>query len=368
MKIMLNIMSALLFSNCIKQKDNNISIDNSYQNQITSEMSIGKEGNKPTPGIENKHPDKNDISNIIKYLPANYSMKGDVDYTKYLQQAFNENKEIIMPNFPIAVSYTGITVPSDRIITFQKNSSLIVLPNDQPKYQALLVSNVKNVKIINPNLVGERDQHMNSNGEWGMGINIISSNDVNVINPNIKNFWGDGIYIGRSGKQQSYCNRVRISGGVLDNNRRNGISVISGKDIIIENMTIKNTNGTNPMAGIDLEPNLNDEYLYNINLNNIKTINNKVDGIKVVFHKFTNKNNVLVNIDNHIDEGSQNPLTLVGVDNVNTGDFTGTLNYTNSKWNNAKSNIRVQRSLSPNLKLNIKQVDVNGKMMNKSVK
>lgn len=365
---MLKFVYIILFFSCIRSEGNFFLNDINKKQTVHTQTDVLNSRNDIALGtVDINIYQKSDISNIIHYLPSNYSTRGDIDYTKYLQLAFNENNAIVLPNFPIAVNFNGVVIPSNRTVTFQQNSMLIVLPNDQPKYQALLVSNVRNVKIINPNLRGERYQHMNSKGEWGMGINILSSSNVTIINPNIKNFWGDGIYIGRTGKHRSYCSKVNISGGVLDNNRRNGISIISGKDITIKNIVIKNTNGTNPMAGIDLEPNLSDEFLYNINLNNIQTVNNKVDGIKVVFHKFKKTNNVLVNIDGHSDDGSTNPLTLVGVDNVNTGNFSGTLNYTNSKWNNTKSNIRLQRMLSPRLKLNIKPVKINGLMMDKSL-
>lgn len=307
-----------------------------------------------------------DSSNIFKYLPVNYSVNGDADYTKELQRAFDENKNIIMPNFPIAVNYKGVNIPNNRIITFQKKSSLIVLPNNQSTYQAFLVSNAQNVKIINPNLIGERDQHIGNTGEWGMGIKIISSNNVDIINPNIKNFWGDAIYIGRIENGISYCYKIKVSGGTLDNNRRNGISIISGKDITIENVTIKNTNGISPMAGIDLEPNLQDEYLYNINLNNISTINNKLDGIKIVFDKLINSNKFLININGHSDMGSQNPLTIVGYnqDNITTA---GIVNYSNAKWNTNKD-VKFQRKLNQAIQLNIQKVNIDGRYYNKNIK
>lgn len=380
-KYYMNIISAfsvLLFVNCNNPKEKasgSNSINDSERKIIKKDISTTNSSNVDSIKefkkkiVENKASDENqDQSNVIKYLPNNYSTKGNVDYTQELQKAFNENKNIVMPNFPIAVNYNGINVPSNRTIEFQSNSALIVLPNNKTTYQALLISEGTGIIINNPKLIGERDLHIGNTGEWGMGIKVLSSSNVTITNPKIQNFWGDGIYIGRVEANTSYCSDIKISGGVLDNNRRNGISIISGKNITIENMIIKNTNGTNPMAGIDLEPNLNDEYLYNINLNNIKTVNNKVDGIKIVFHKLTNKNNILINIDHHVDEGSQNPLTLVGVDNASTDKFSGILNYTNPKWSNANSNIRVQRILSPNLKLNINQININGKMLNKSIK
>ncbi|WP_346986125.1 hypothetical protein [Chryseobacterium sp. POE27] len=133
---------------------------------------------------------KKDSSNILKYLPINYSTKGNIDYTDYLQKAFNKSEKVIMPNFPIAINYKGISIPSNRTIIFQQQSSLIVLPNSQSSYQALLISNSSNVKIINANLTGDRNQHIGTTGEWGMGIKIVSSNNIDIINSNIKNFWG----------------------------------------------------------------------------------------------------------------------------------------------------------------------------------
>ncbi|MFP7655875.1 hypothetical protein [Chryseobacterium proteolyticum] len=366
----------LIFINCTNPKEkidvslNRDSIDsNTKHAQLNSSKEIVFSDTSKSDISENNSTDNiQDSSNIIKYLPGNYSTTGTVDYTNELQKAFNENKDILMPNFPIAVNFSGLSVKSDSKITFQSGSKLIVLPNSNAKYQALLIKNINNVKIINPVLVGDRDQHTGTTGEWGMGINILSSSNITIVNPKIKNFWGDAIYIGRNENSISYCNTIKVTGGILDNNRRNGISIISGKDITVSNMIIKNTNGTSPMAGIDLEPNLKDELLYNINLNNITTINNKIDGIKVVFQKLTDQNKVLINIDNHNDQGSPNPLTLVGLENVNNDKLSGVLNYTNPKWNNMNSKVKVQRALSPNLKLNINQVNVNGKMLNKSIK
>ncbi|WP_346986124.1 hypothetical protein [Chryseobacterium sp. POE27] len=180
----------------------------------------------------------------------------------------------------------------------------------------------------------------------------------------LKTFGGDGIYIGRNATGVSYSSRINVSQGILNNNRRNGISIISGKDIIVENVTIKNTNGTNPMAGIDLEPNLPDEFLYNINLNNISTINNKIDGIKIVFHKLVNSSNILININKHNDIGSPNPLTVVGYDYDTKA--KGILNYSSAKWNNNK-NIRIQRKLSKDIDLNIQKIDINGRLYNKNI-
>src|SRR5699024_9046472 len=96
---------------------------------------------------------------------------------------------------------------------------------------------------------------------------------------------------------------VKIINGVLDNNRRNGISIISGRNIEINNVFISNTNGQNPQSGIDIEPNSNDDILENIKLLNIETFNNTMNGIVVSIGNLSGqkKKELSIKIDNHKD-------------------------------------------------------------------
>lgn len=72
---------------------------------------------------------------------------------------------------------------------------------------------------------------------------------------------GDGIYVsdGWGGTDPTYSSNVTIQDCTLDNNRRQGISIISAQDLIIRRCVMSNTgatNGTDPKAGIDFEPDL----------------------------------------------------------------------------------------------------------------
>jgi len=51
---------------------------------------------------------------------------------------------------------------------------------------------------------------------------------------------------------------------------RNGISIISAKDLVIQNGNIYNITGTMPKSFIDVEPNNNTQYAQNIYVKNIK--------------------------------------------------------------------------------------------------
>src|SRR5690606_16040148 len=110
------------------------------------------------------------------------------------------------------------------------------------------IINAENVKVNNAYLIGDKDKHLGTKGEWGMGINILSSSNVNIINPKIKKTWGDGIYIGelslakqKNIKKKSFTNtNINIKEGSIDDCLRNGISIISGVNILVDGVTIQN--------------------------------------------------------------------------------------------------------------------------------
>lgn len=289
--------------------------------------------------------------NIERYLPANHVKDGSVDYTSYLQRGLDENINVQFPDFPILVNENGLNLRSNHRLNFAKNSALLMKPNDKERYGLLNLLNVADIVINNPTLIGDRDRHIGSTGEWGMGINIQSSKNVTVNNPNISKFWGDGIYIGelfhdvrnRYRLKSYYSENIKVIGGKLDSNRRNGISVISVKDLLISGVTIKNTEGTLPMAGIDIEPNNNEQFLENILIRDVITENNAEVGIKYVVSNYfgARERTVSITIENCMDKGSKVALFLGGSRNTshykgNVRKFDGHITIKNFK---AESNV-----------------------------
>lgn len=108
------------------------------------------------------------------------------------------------------------------------------------------------------------------NGEWRMCLALLSCRNVKVSGLRLASSGGDGIYVGRSGKKDARpgCEDIHIKDVVCDGNYRQGISVISVKNLLIENSTFQKTDGTAPMAGIDFEPNKPDEFLINCVIRN----------------------------------------------------------------------------------------------------
>lgn len=270
---------------------------------------------------------------ITKYLPSNFVKDGSIDYTSYIQKGLDENRDVIMPNFTILINEKGLRLKSNSNIYFQNKSKLIMKPNYLEAFSCIWILNCKNVKIYNPFIVGDRKKHLGEKGEWGMGIHITQSNHIAIYNPNISDCWGDGIYIGGGNKPSS---NVLINDAVLINNRRNGMSLTNAVHITINNPTIERTNGTLPMAGIDIEPNNSSNEIDNITINNPRTIRNKKYGILIELNymvsKFDKKVNITIN--DHLDEFSGKPLAIAKIRGNKIGKKTllGNIKINNARW------------------------------------
>lgn len=100
-------------------------------------------------------------------------------------------------------------------------------------------------------IVGDKFTHTGNEGEWGMGIRLRNASNATLRGLTIKNCWGDCIYVGNKSE------KITIENCLLDNGRRQGISVTSADSVVIRNCTISNVHGTKPQYAIDIEPNKN---------------------------------------------------------------------------------------------------------------
>ena len=114
--------------------------------------------------------------------------------------------------------------------------------------------------------------------EWRHAISLQSSRNIQILNLSLVESGGDGIYLGIA-KQGVIPTDIVIRDVVCDGNNRQGISVIAGINVLIENTKLINTKGTAPEAGIDFEPNRNNEPIRNITMRKCLLANNAGHGI-----------------------------------------------------------------------------------------
>ncbi|MCA9229540.1 MAG: right-handed parallel beta-helix repeat-containing protein [Planctomycetales bacterium] len=99
--------------------------------------------------------------------------------------------------------------------------------------------------------------------EWRMGLSLRGCKGVLVEGLRIESSGGDGIYID-GGANRRYCEDVTIRDVTCFDNHRQGMSVISAKGLLVERSVFANTWGTAPGAGIDLEPDGEEQSLVEI--------------------------------------------------------------------------------------------------------
>lgn len=205
----------------------------------------------------------NDYSNPKKTLQGineaiEYASKNNIKYIR-----LKEGKYLIDGTNETNLS-KGIKIDVSNIIFDLNNSIIKYVDCNKPSYNIIRLVNVENVVIKNGILVGDKANHeydeSTTSHEFGCGISINGSNNIEVINLKIYDMIGDGIYIGKGDKESNNC---KVVNNEIYNCRRLGIAVTAGTNIDIENNEIYNINDAWPKSGIDLETS-NNEIIDNI--------------------------------------------------------------------------------------------------------
>jgi hypothetical protein len=123
-------------------------------------------------------------------------------------------------------------------------------------------------------------------GEWRMGIALRGCRHVLLEGIRVESSGGDGFYIDGGG-QRDWSEDITLRNCTAENNHRQGLSVISVVNLLVENCRFSNTWGTAPEAGIDLEPDTEKERLVNCVIRNCTFENNNGHQILVYLKPLT---------------------------------------------------------------------------------
>ncbi len=253
-------------------------------------------------------PSRGRVVRVHKVNVMDFGTVGDglTDDTQAIQNAIDSGS-LFQPAEVFIPDGTYLINP-DVSIELQDNTSLILSPNailqakgSAASYNTVIkISNKSNVKVAGGQIVGERYKHLGTVGAQGSGIRITGSSNVFISDISINDCWGDGIYIG-SNPSRNYSQNIIVERVRTFNNRRNGITVISAKNLVIRNSELTNSNGNLPQSGLCLEPNDSKEFMENILVDHVTTSGNAGYGINFYVRI---KNPISVTIRDFDDEGS----------------------------------------------------------------
>lgn len=171
-----------------------------------------------------------------------------------------------------------ILIPSNFHFKMGENCNFRVQPNSELGYVLMYSRSTENVLISGGKLWGDRYTHdynsISGTHEWGHLIMFRGVHNSTIDGVEIHEGTGDGFEIGGTDHRNNdgslkphgrESNNVTVKNCLINDHRRNNISIVDGTDLFIEYNTITNSgsgttdtstinsNGISPRAGIDIE-------------------------------------------------------------------------------------------------------------------
>jgi hypothetical protein len=216
------------------------------------------------------------------------------DSTPFLQAAIDSHvKRLIIDRQPSAWITRPLTGVSHQEIVFESGTELVALKGAyKDRSDCLLTFNqcqgvtIRGKKSDAGDLPVVRmlkDDYQSAaydKSEWRHGLAFFGCRGVRLEDLRVEQTGGDGIYLGTASDKMP--NRDVVVRGVDCNaNHRQGISVISAENLLIDRCLLRNTRGTAPQAGIDFEPNDPADVLINCVVKNCIASSNAGTGYQI---------------------------------------------------------------------------------------
>lgn len=229
----------------------------------TTIIAYSKQYNMQSSCVVVVEPIDNTVENTVLFGPENVT--DEQDATADLNAAIKSLPSNATLRLKAGIYYIdavkAIKLKSNMKFIMEEGAILKAIPNQYANYNIIRLSQIHNVTISGGLIVGERNQHTLSLGgktdEWGMGIGIYDGKDITIKDVTIRDCNGDGIYLGTDNAfaPNPGCRNIYIENVKTDNNRRNNLSIVCAKDVILNGCAFINANGTAPEYGIDIETN-----------------------------------------------------------------------------------------------------------------
>ncbi len=151
----------------------------------------------------------------------------------------------------------SVRLRSRMHLALAAGATLRAMPNAKPKTNVLLGERLQDLEISGGRIIGERDAHLGTEGEWGHGIRLRACQRVTLRDIRISRCWGDGISAGgymSRGRWSQPGSDLLLVGVVCEGNRRQGLTLGSYRGVRVRDCRFNGNGGTAPGAGIDIEP------------------------------------------------------------------------------------------------------------------
>jgi chitodextrinase len=240
---------------------------------------------------------------------------------------------IVRPN-----SFTNL---SNKTIIFEPGIVLLAKPNAFPGSTDCLLQlwSCTNIKIVGYGATFKMQKAEYTTGEWRHCLSMRACKNIQVFGLRLRDSGGDGLYIA-GGNTLSYSEDILLKDIWSENNRRQGISVISAQHLLIQNCWFTDTKGTPPECGIDIEPNNNSDRITDVVFDKCRVTGNAGGGISVfVIQLDSSSNPIDITFSNCYSSGNHD---------VNNANFSAELSVTGSSLGGLTGNVKFERCMVEN--------------------
>jgi polygalacturonase len=177
----------------------------------------------------------------------------------------------------------SVRLRSNMHLRLADGAQLAAKRNSKDRAYVLMLFKVSNVEISGGQIVGDRDNHLGTTGEWGHAIQVLGSTGVVIRDIHISKCWGDGVCVGGAMVANSApipSRSVTIANIVSTGNRRHGLTIANAHGVRVYDSEFSNCHGLSFGCGIDIEPS-NSNTASDIRIENCLLDNNQANGIMV---------------------------------------------------------------------------------------
>ncbi len=223
---------------------------------------------------DGKKDDATNINEILSLCKQVFFPRGT-----YLLEAFHTPLYPINKPYHLGINRSGISLKGEEgtvLLTRTKAGTLCIYSKPYALKESVAKITIEGLTFQ----VENEDTGFDPYQEHCHTISFIGVKGATVKNCQFKNYWGDAICLNHYNDNENTGERTRNMKVILEGNRidgykhsnRNGISIISGEDVIIKNNQLKNCAHSKMPGAIDIEPN---SHVFTIN--NIRIMGNTID-------------------------------------------------------------------------------------------
>jgi len=213
------------------------------------------------------------------------------DSTSFLEMAFTNTTAdtIVIDNVGMDWRTGPLDINRDDVtIILEKGVVVRALPNVFGEFDSLIrIRDRSNITILGygATLIMNKQEYIDlADSEFRHGIDLNSAISILIEGLTILDSGGDGISISKSfaaDSPQNYSENITILNCVSNNNYRQGLAIISAKDVDVLYCEFSDTSGTLPEDGIDIEPFEPDQRIENVLIKGCRILNNNGNAIQI---------------------------------------------------------------------------------------